>query len=63
METIITDYITVHLKNNKMFSNKQFGFIKGRSTVLQFFKVMDIGYGLNLWNQVGDLMFLEKFSF
>jgi len=42
MESIIRDYITTHLINNRMFSNKQFGFIKGRSTILQLLKVMDI---------------------
>jgi len=30
-----------HLKINKLLSNRQFGFIKGRSTVLQLLKVLD----------------------
>jgi len=38
-----------------MFSNKQFGFIEGRSTILQLLKVMDV-YELNLWNQMVELM-------
>ena len=42
IESIIRDFITEHLIRNKVFSNKQFGFIKGRSTVLQLLKVMDI---------------------
>jgi len=42
MEPIIRDYITKHLINNKMFSNKQFWFIKSRSTIVQLLKVMDI---------------------
>lgn len=42
MESIIRDNITAHLISNKVFSKKQFGFIKGRSTVLQLLKVMDI---------------------
>jgi len=42
IEFIIRDYITTHLINNKLFINKQFGFIKGRSTILQLLKVMDI---------------------
>jgi len=34
--------VFTHVINNKIFSNKQFGFIKGRSTILQLLKVMDI---------------------
>ena len=30
-----------HMKSNKLFSRKQFGFISGRSTVLQLIKVLD----------------------
>jgi len=42
MKSIIRDYITTHLINNKMFSNKKFWFIKGRSTILWLLKVRDI---------------------
>ena len=42
MEPIIRQAITDHLIHNYVFSNKQFGFIKGRSTVKQLLKVMDI---------------------
>ena len=31
------------MKDNKLFSNKQFGFISGRSTVLQLIQVLDNG--------------------
>ena len=55
IESIIRDFITEHLIRNKVFSNKQFGFIKGRSTVLQFNLRLWI-CGLNLWNQVAKLM-------
>jgi len=34
MESIIRDSVTTHFKLNHLFSNKQFGFIKGRSTSL-----------------------------
>jgi len=30
-----------HFKLNHLFSNKQFGFIKGRSTSLQLLKILD----------------------
>jgi hypothetical protein len=41
MESIIRDHIMDHFTRNKLFSNKQFGFIKGRSTVLQLLNVLD----------------------
>ena len=41
MEEIIRDTITVHMKENELLSKNQFGFIKGRSTVLQLLKVLD----------------------
>ena len=41
MEEIIRDTITVHVKENELLSIYQFGFVKGRSTVLQLLKVLD----------------------
>ena len=41
MESIISDNIKDHFIVNGLFSNKQYGFIKGRSTVLQLLKVLD----------------------
>ena len=41
MEKIIRDEIVTHMKSNNLFSDKQFGFISGRSTVLQFLHVLD----------------------
>ena len=40
MERLIRDKLEEHLKCNNI-SKKQFGFIKGRSIVLQLLKVMD----------------------
>ena len=42
MESIIRDRIVKHMLINKLFSSKQFGFIKGRSTVLQLLYVLDM---------------------
>ena len=42
MESIIRDGIIDHMKQNNLFSKKQFGFISGHSTVLQMFHVMKI---------------------
>ena len=42
MESIVRQFITDHLIGNNVFSNNQFGFIKGRSTVMQLLKVMDM---------------------
>ena len=41
MELIILDQIMKHMKRNNLFSNKQFGFLDGRSTVLQLLIVLD----------------------
>jgi hypothetical protein len=41
MEKLVRETIVKHMSTNKLFSNKQFGFISGRSTALQLLKVMD----------------------
>ena len=41
LESIIRENIVEHMKSNKLFSDKQFGFISGRSTVLQLIRVID----------------------
>ena len=41
MENLVRETIVKHMSANKLFSNKQFGFISGRSTTLQLLKVMD----------------------
>ena len=42
MEKIIRNFITDHMTANKYFSKKQFGFMKGRSTMLQLLKTLAI---------------------
>ena len=42
METLIRDQIVEHMEVNNVFSNKQYGFISGRSTSLQLLTVLDI---------------------
>jgi len=41
MESIIRNFIIDYFVSNGFFSNSQYGFIKGRSTVLQLLKIMD----------------------
>ena len=41
METLVREEIIEHMKRNKLFSKKQFGFLSGRSTVLQLLQVLD----------------------
>ena len=48
MEGIIRDHIIEHMKINKMFSDKQFGLISGRSTTLQLLNV------LTIWSEILD---------
>jgi hypothetical protein len=42
LERIVRDHVMNYLLQNTVLSNKQFGFIKGRSTALQLLKVLDI---------------------
>ena len=48
LESIIRDEIIKHMKKNNLFSPKQFGFLEGRSTVLQLLHVLDI------WTEILD---------
>jgi len=41
MEFIIRDNVMAHVKLNHIFTNKQFGFIKGRSATLQLLQILD----------------------
>ena len=41
MEQFIWDYIIQHFFHNDLFSNNQFGFLKGRSTMLQLLHIME----------------------
>jgi len=41
MEGIISDALVSHMKTNEFFTNKQFGFLKGRSAALQLLNVLD----------------------
>ena len=41
LESIIRENIVEHMRSNKLFSDKQFGFISGRSIVLQLILVID----------------------
>ena len=47
-ERHIRDHIIEHMKQNNLLSEKQFGFISGRSTTLQLFHV------LNIWTEILD---------
>ena len=48
MESIIRDAMIAHLTDNNLFSPYQFGFISGRSTILQLLHV------LKLWTEIID---------
>ena len=41
MESLVRDIVMDHFVSNNLFSDKQYGFIKGRSTVLQLLKTTD----------------------
>ena len=46
LESIIRENIIIHMKSHKLFSERQFGFISGRSTVLQLINVLDSWTGI-----------------
>ena len=41
LESILRDHIMEHFRNNKLFATQQFGFLKGRSSVMQLLKALD----------------------
>jgi len=41
MESIVRDNVIDHFVKNKLFTYKQFGFLKGRSTVTQLLQILD----------------------
>jgi len=41
MESLVRDVMIAHMRRNNLLSNRQYGFIKGRSTTLQLLKVLD----------------------
>ena len=41
LESVIRDHLMEHFIVNKLFTNKQFGFLKGRSTVTQLLQILD----------------------
>ena len=46
LESIVREQVINHMKSNKLFSNKQFEFIGGRSTTLQLLRVIDEWTGI-----------------
>ena len=46
LESIVRDHIVKHMRDNNLFSDKQFGFIGGRSTTLQLLHVLDIWHDI-----------------
>ena len=48
MERLIRDHIVDHMKRNKLFSRKQYGFLAGRSVTLQLL------YALEKWTEALD---------
>ena len=41
MESIVRDALVKYMKDNLLFTDRQFGFLGGRSTTLQLLKVLD----------------------
>ena len=59
MEQIIRTHIIDHMKNNKLFSRNQCGFISGRSTTLQLLNiVVDWTQALRVGNSI-DVIYMD----
>ena len=56
MDSIIREAIIGHIMPNHQFRSKQYGFISGRSTTLQFLKVLD--HLLDMDGQV-DVIYID----
>ena len=41
LESIIRDKVMEHFTINKLYTNRQLGFLKGRSTVTQLLQILD----------------------
>ena len=41
LESLVRDHIMSHMTRNRLFSNAQYRFIPGRSTVMQLIRVLD----------------------
>jgi hypothetical protein len=48
LESVIRDALVSHMQKNNLFTDKQFGFIPGRSTTLQLIQVLE------LWTDILD---------
>ena len=59
MEELIRTHIIHYMKNNKLFSRKQYGFISGRSTTLQLLNVMkEWTHALDLGKSI-DIIYMD----
>ena len=59
LKSIIRDNLMDHLKRNKLFSNRQYGFIGERSTGLQMLKVLDKWTGvMDIGGEI-DVIYLD----
>ncbi len=59
LESVIRNSIMEHMQINNLFSNTQFGFIEGRSTILQLLKVLDIWTDILNNNESIDAIYLD----
>ena len=59
MERLIRDHIVSHLLEEKLLSNKQYGFISGRSTTLQLLYYLDECMNVTAKGGVVDVIYLD----
>ena len=59
MEKLIRNIILEHLKNNNLISNKQFGFVSGRSTTLQLIQSLMRGPSQLMRGNEVDVIYMD----
>ena len=59
METFVRIIILKHLHDNNLLSNRQFGFINGRSTTTQLLYYLDKCVDIITWGGVVDTMYFD----
>ena len=58
-ESIISDHLITYLKQNNLFSNKQYGFIHGRSTQIQLLKIISFPSSIELIHESINVIYTD----
>ena len=59
MESLVKEVVTTHVHSNQLLSDKQYGFISGRSTVTQLLSYLDMCVESIVDGSVIDSIYLD----